>query len=103
MSSEKQSAFEEQFPLPPGVKLRARKFGSNPVSDFKSVPVQGQGASTGTPLPPLVLSWKDSGLGLTVLLREQATTGQLVADVSCTDPAMLHRAAVAVALVGKDE
>jgi hypothetical protein len=103
MGPNSQRTFEELFPLPDGVKLRTRKFGVTPPTPLVQVPVPGQAADAGPGRPTLKIRWEDSTLGLTVLAREDAATGRLIGEVFCSDPAMLNKASVSVALVGKHE
>src|SRR5579871_453910 len=92
-----QPSFEELFPLPEGVKLRTRKFGMTPPPPLVRIPMGRDDR------PTLTLRWEDIALGLTVLVREQPLTGKLIAEVFCTNPAMVNKAAVSVTLVGRHE
>jgi len=103
MNPEKKYTLEELFPLPAGMKLPVHKFGQNPVTAMETVQVGGQGAA-GEDHPPLTLTWDDLvKLRLSVVVREDPTSGKLIGDVVCTDPAMLNKASAFVAVVGKRE
>jgi hypothetical protein len=89
---------EGQYPLPEGVKLRKRKFGTSPVSPL----VQVQRAAVSAPTD-FEIGWKDSEHGLTLVIREQRENGRLVANVFCSDSGHLNKLAVSVGLVGMGE
>ena len=79
------------------MKLRKRKFGTAPDSPFKTV------GSSAHEAEPLELSLADSTLGLTVVVKEHRATGKLIAEASCSDPAMKGKAGASVAVIGREE
>ena len=102
MNIDPKPALPDLFPLPEGIKLRARKFGTKPVSDFIPAPIPRDGADAAVPRPAFQLRWEDQQQGLTVFVREKAN-GHLIADVFCTDAGLLGKAAVSLGLVGEVE
>jgi hypothetical protein len=90
------------LPLPEGVKLRTRKFGTNPTSALVPVPVGNGTGDSSAPREEFGLDWEDPALGLTLRVRER-DNGHLIAEVFSTDPARLNKAAVSVGLVGTVE
>jgi len=99
MTTDPKQTLLDLFPLPEGVKLRARKFGANPVSSFVPTPVGGDKGDSSNPRPEFKIAWEDKQQGLKILVREREN-GHLIADVSCTDAGLLNKAAVSVGLVG---
>ena len=102
MTPETKSAFDDLFPLPQGVKLRARRFAANPVSEPASAPVGGPLGNNSAPRKAFELHWSDEALQLSVDVRER-DNGRMVAEAFCKDASLLGRAAVSVGLVGEDE
>ena len=98
METDPKPPYTSMFPLPEGVKLRARKFGKNPFSAFVPAPVGGDMAAAES-RPPFQINWEDQQQGLSVLVRER-TDGHLIADVFCTDASLHNKAAVSVFLAG---
>jgi hypothetical protein len=76
----------------PTFKLRTRKFGARPVSDYVTVPVGGRQGGV-DPQPRFELHWKDEQMGLTAVLREQEN-GRLIAEVFSSDAGLLGKAVV---------
>ena len=95
MTSDQYPALGEMMPLPPGIKLRRRKFGAD--SPIITVNLGGN-ASDSERLSLFELHWNDPELGLTVMVREQPS-GRLVTDVACADAGLLNKW-VSVALMG---
>jgi hypothetical protein len=91
---------ESQYPLPESVKLRTRKFGTNPVSPLVSTPLGPDQADSCLTPPEFKILWEDQEYGLTVHVDEQRESGHLVASVFCADAGQLNKLAVSVALVG---
>ena len=102
MSTEPKPTMPELFPLPEGIKLRTRKFGTNPVSLLVSGPMGGPQGASSAPRLEFRIEWEDAAQGLSVTVRER-DDGHLIADVFSTDPARLHKAALSVGLVGTVE
>jgi hypothetical protein len=102
MSTEPKPTQSDPFPVPEGIKLRARKFGANPVSQLVAAPVGGPRGDDSAPRPPFRIDWEDTAQGLTVKVRER-TGGHLIVEVVSTDPLLLKNAAVSVGLVGTVE
>ena len=102
MSTDPQPARPNPFPLPEGIKLRARKFGTKPFSDFVSASVGPNQSGVTAPQSEFTLRWEDAKQGLTVLVRERED-GHVIAGVFCTDASLLNKAAVSVGLLGKLE
>jgi hypothetical protein len=99
MNTDPEPILSALFPLPEGIKLRARKFGAEPASPLVPAPVGGDKGPSSDPRPEFTLRWEDQQQGLTVLVREREN-GHLIADVFCTDAGLLAKAAVSVGLVG---
>jgi len=99
MATDTPMTLADLFPLPEGVKLRTRRFGSAPPTELKPLPPDMPAGGTDDH-PEFELTWHDEGLGLTVLVRERSDSGRLVARAFSTDPAHLDTAAVSVAVVG---
>ena len=59
MSTEPKPALPGLFPLPEGIKLRTRKFGANPVSEFVPAPVGGDRDDVTAPRSEFKLRWED--------------------------------------------
>jgi len=99
MSTDPKPNLWDLFPLPKGMKHRSPKFGANPTSPPVPVPVGGDKGDTTDPRPAFQIPWEDPQLGLKVLVQERED-GHLIADVFCTNAALLNKAAVSVGLVG---
>jgi hypothetical protein len=83
----------------PTFKLRTRKFGAKPVSDYVTVPVVGREHEV-DPQTRFELHWEDAQMGLAAEVRE-LENGRLIAEVFCGDAGLLGKAAVCVGLAGK--
>ena len=100
MNKDNPLSLDDEYPLPKGVKLRTREFGTNAMSPLVPIPANGDS----NPAPPeFMIRWEDQDHGLTVLVRERRDDGHLIADVVCTDADQLNKLAVSVALVGTKE
>lgn len=99
MQPDKSTTLTDLFPLPEGVKLRRFRFGTTPPTPAQLLPPNIMQGGTNDP-PEFELTWRDTGLGLTVIVRERPDNHKLYAQVFSRDPAHLGKAAVSVALVG---
>ncbi len=100
MATDATPGVPELSPQPTRFKLRTRKFGAKPVSDYVTVPVSGRQGGV-DPQPRFELHWKDEQMGLTAVVREQEN-GRLIAEVFSSDAGLLGKAAVSVGLAGKE-
>ncbi len=98
MAPDEDAELDEMFPLPPGVVLRRRRFGSRSVSPL--VPLT---TPAGTDRPPVALRHSDPKLGVTVEIHEVRESGHLAAHARCTDGALLNKGEVSVVLYGAAE
>jgi hypothetical protein len=102
VDTEKTPPLADLYSLPPGTKLRVRKFGANPTSPLVPTPVGGNQGASAAVRPEFRLRWEDQQQGLQVTVRER-DNGHLIAEVFSTDPALLTKATVSVGLVGTIE
>jgi hypothetical protein len=102
MNTEPKPTLPDPRSLPEGVKLRTRRFGTNPVSPLISVPdSRNQSDSSAVP-PAFAIGWEDPGQGLKVTVRANGS-GRLIAEVFAADQALLNKGALSVGLVGTIE
>jgi len=97
------SDLDEMFPLPPGIRLRPLKCGSNPVSPVIPLPSPGELARSDPERAALVLHHADDKLGVRVEVREVRESGRLVAYANCTDARLLGKGAVSAVLFAPNE
>jgi hypothetical protein len=96
MSIDAGSSPADSFPLLPGFKRHKHKIGRNPVSPFFPIPA----ADSSAPQAKLTLRHENPALELAVAIHER-DDGRLLAEVTCTNSALLNKAAAFVGLFGK--
>jgi hypothetical protein len=99
MSADPRPNPQNQSRLPPGIKVRFHKFGSNATSPMFPLPVDVNTGGTSVPRAPFEAHWENPKIGLNVHFRERED-GRVIAEVYCTYPELQDGSAASVGLGG---